>query len=460
MNTHIDFAKIFFKVLKKKCYLNTFNFNSIIMKYFERKLLEELKKWTQRREILAIKGPRQSGKTTLLEMLREELEKEVGEENIVFLTFEDLEVREKFEADAKEFISSFIFDKARYYFLLDEFHYVKDGGQKLKLLYDTLKNTKFVITGSSSLELRGETAAYLTGRMFSFELLPFSFYEFLNARDKRFARIYSERNSLVENLINGQNFSIKEGSDIFVDDLLKLLDEFIRFGGYPEVIKSKRDEEKLIVLKNIINTYIDKDIIKFLNITDALKFKRILTLLSSICGNILRYEGICTYSNTYYKEVVHILDILQQTYVIDLLRPYHRNLVTELRKNPKVYFVDHGLRNYLINNFSELEVRVDKGALAENFILNRLKALVGDKGIIHFWRTTAKAEVDFVIEMPDRLIPIEVKFEPFKKEKVPKGLFSFIRAYSPAVAIVVTKNFLAEKVVEKTRVEFIPIVYF
>ncbi len=86
-------------------------------------------------------------------------------------------------------LNSFIFDREIYYFFLDKFHYVKEDGQRLKLLYDTLKNTKFVITSSSSLELRGETAAYLTGRSFSFELLPFNFYEFLNARDKRFARI-------------------------------------------------------------------------------------------------------------------------------------------------------------------------------------------------------------------------------------------------------------------------------
>ena len=432
------------------------------MEYLERELLEELKKWIERREILAIKGPRQSGKTTLLMMLKEELEKKVAEENIIFLTFEDLEVREKFETAPKEFIRSFIFDAGRHYFLLDEFHYVKEGGQRLKLLYDTLKNTKFVITGSSSLELRRETASYLTGRLFSFELFPFNFFEFLNARDKRFARIYMERNRIIKNLLyEGEgDFSIKEGSDIFIDDLLKFLNEFINYGGYPEVIKSEREEEKLIVLKNIVNTYIDKDIVNFLNITDALKFKRILTLLSSVCGNILRYEEICSYSNTYYKDVVRILDILQQTYIIDLVRPYHRNMVTELRKNPKVYFLDSGLRNYLINNFSALDVRVDKGALAENFVFNRLKSVVGDKGIIHFWRTTAKAEVDFVVEMPDRLIPVEVKFEPFKKEKIPRGLFSFIKTYSPAIAIVVTKSFSGERIVDKTKVKFIPIVYF
>nr|CBH38792.1 conserved hypothetical protein [uncultured archaeon] len=427
------------------------------MELYERELLPELVKWLDRREILAIKGPRQSGKTTLLEMLSTVLEQRVRAENIIFLTFEDLEVREKFVTAPKEFITSFI-TEGRYYFLLDEFHYVRDGSQKLKLLYDTLKNVKFVITGSSSLELRAETAAYLTGRMFSFDLLPFNFYEFLKARDKRFARIYKERNTMVRNLLYGHDFVMN--GDIFVDDLLKFLDEFINYGGYPEVIKSEGEEERRIVLKNIVNTYIDKDIVNLLKISDALKFKRVLTFLASICGNILSYQEICLNSSTYYKEVVRILDILQQTYVIDLIRPYHRNQVTELRKSPKVYFVDSGLRNYLINNFSALDIRVDKGALAENFVLDRLKYLVGDKGIIHFWRTTAKAEVDFVIEMPDNLIPIEVKFKPFVKEKVPKGLISFIRTYSPALAVVVTKNFVGEKEVDETMVKFIPIVYF
>lgn len=329
----------------------------------------------------------------------------------------------------------------------------------MKLLYDTVKNAKFVITGSSSLELRGETAAYLVGRMFSFELLPFNFYEFLNARDKRFARIYRARNRLVKNLIlSGTDFAFGE-EDIFLDDLLKFLSEFITYGGYPEVIKSKSKEEKLMVLKNIVNTYIDKDIVNFLNIADALKFKRVLTVLASTSGNIVKYEAICRNSNTYYKELVSVFDILQQTYIVDVIKPYHRNLVTELRKNPKIYFIDPGLRNYLINNFSELAVRVDKGALAENFVLNRLKGMVGDQGLVHFWRK-AKAEVDFVVGLPDRLIPVEVKFESFTREKIPKGLLSFIKTYSPAVAVVGTKNFSGEKMVDKTDVKFIPIVYF
>jgi len=430
------------------------------MEYLERELLEEVRKWLDRREILAIKGPRQSGKTTLLEMLKNRLA--VGEDHIIFLTFEDLEVRDKFETAPKEFINSFMLDAGRYYFLLDEFHYVKNGGQRLKLLYDTVKNAKFVITGSSSLELRGETAAYLVGRMFSFELLPFNFYEFLNARDKRFARIYRARNRLVKNLIlSGTDFALRE-EDIFLDDLLKFLSEFIIYGGYPEVIKSKSNEEKLMVLKNIVNTYIDKDIVNFLNIADALKFKRVLTVLASTSGNIVKYERICRNTSTYYKELVSVFDILQQTYIVDVIKPYHRNLVTELRKNSKIYFIDPGLRNYLINNFSELAVRVDKGALAENFVLNRLKGMVGDqdRGLVHFWRTKAKAEVDFVVELPDRLIPIEVKFEPFNKEKITTGLLSFIKAYSPDNAVVVTREFLGERIVDKTDVKFIPIVYF
>jgi predicted AAA+ superfamily ATPase len=141
------------------------------MKYYERILLEKVKKWIDRKEIIAIKGCRQSGKTTLLEMLKDWLiKKGVKEENIVYLTFEDREILEKFSLNPKDFVKRFITSEEKYYFLIDEAHYCKDIGQKLKLLYDTYKNIKFVITGSSSLEITSETAKFLVGRMFSFEL--------------------------------------------------------------------------------------------------------------------------------------------------------------------------------------------------------------------------------------------------------------------------------------------------
>jgi len=427
------------------------------MEYFERNLLEEIKKWMDRREIIAIKGPRQSGKTTLLEMLKEWLIKEKGvdEEDIVFITFEDRELLEKFELDPKSFVRRFVGER-KVYFMIDEAHYCRDIGQKLKLLYDLYKNIKFIITGSSSLEITSETARFLVGRLFSFELLPLNFHEFLKVRDKNLARIYIEKNRQIRKFIfEGKNFEIEE-KDIFIKELLEYLNEYLVFGGYPEVIKAKSEEEKRIVIKNIFNTYIEKDVLAYLQITDVTRFRRLISILAFTSGNLISYEKLSSYCDTYFKNIVRLLDILQQTYVIKLLRPFHRNLVTELRKNPKVYFYDYGLRNYAINNFNDLELREDAGKLAENFVLNQLET---EELFINFWRTTAKAEVDFVLSDINRIIPIEVKFESFKKPKITRSFHSFLKNYKPKNALVVTKDFWGEKEIGKTKVKFVPIVY-
>jgi len=429
------------------------------MKYFERELFWEVKKWVGRKEIIVIKGPRQSGKTTLLEMIKEWLEqkKGVNQENIIFLTFEDMENREKFEESPKEFIRSFILkENEKYYFLLDEVHYVKNCGQKLKLIYDLFKNVKFIVTGSSSLELTNMTAKYLVGRLFSFELFPFSFYEFLLVKNKRMAKIYMEKHSIIKQfLLESKDFKITK--DIFINDILKLLNQYLTFGSYPEVIKAGNEEEKKIILKNVYNTYIEKDIVSFLKIYDTIRFKKLVTMLSSLVGKILRYENLTTTCDSYYKEIIEWINVLEQTYVVRVVRPFHKNLVTELKKNPKLYFVDSGLRNYPLGDFSSFFVRSDRGEIAENFVFNQLNYIFEEK--INFWRTTSKAEVDFVVA-GSTMIPVEVKFKELKKEKISKSFHSFINSYSPKLAVVVTKNFWGEKIVGKTLVKFIPIAYF
>jgi hypothetical protein len=432
------------------------------MEYYERILLEKVKKWIDRREIIAIKGPRQSGKTTLLEMLKDWLiKKGIKEKNIIYLTFEDREILEKFAINPKDFIKKFIErENERYYFLIDEAHYCEDIGQKLKLLYDIYKNIKFIVTGSSSLEITSKTAKFLVGRLFSFELLPLNFFEFLNAKDKKLAKIFLEKNEKIANFITkGEDFEIPE-KDIFVDEFLKYLEEFLIFGGYPAVVKAKGEEEKKIILKNIFNTYLEKDIISYLQITDTIKFRKLVSLLSYTIGNLISFENLAANCQSYFKEITYLLDVLQQTYIIRILRPFHKNLVTELRKNPKVYFFDYGLRNYTINNFNSLEIREDAGRLAENFVLNEITYLLEESMFVNFWRTTAKAEVDFVLSAVDRLIPIEVKFEFLRKEKIKRSLYSFIKTYSPKSAIVVTKDFWGSKRINETEVKFIPICYF
>ena len=141
---------------------------------FKRDIENDLFRWLDRREAYAIKGPRQSGKTTLLRILEKKL-KEQGL-NTVFLTFEDPDVLEAFEANAREYIKSFMVQDGKYYVFIDEYHYASDPGKSLKLLYDTFENVKFIVTGSSSLELGGAMARFLVGRVFFFEILLFRFF--------------------------------------------------------------------------------------------------------------------------------------------------------------------------------------------------------------------------------------------------------------------------------------------
>ncbi len=427
------------------------------MENIDRVVFHDIKKWMFRREILAIKGPRQSGKTTILGMLRDWLiiEKKVSENNIFLVTFEDRELLNQFMLDTKEFIKRYIPEKEQFYLFIDEAQYCKDLGQKLKYIYDTYKNIKLVITGSSSLELTSSTGAFLVGRMFSFELLPLSFKEFLSFKNPSLAKIYGEKKEEIMNFIS-RNKLIAENKGIFKEELLNYLDEYLTFGGYPEVVKANNDEEKRVILKNLYNTYVEKDILLYLQITDEIKFSKLVSVLSSINGGLISYDKLASECNSYFKEIIQLLDILQQTFIIRLLRPYHKNLVTELRKNPKLYFYDFGLRNYAVNNFSGIQLREDTGRSIENFIFNELSEISNK---INFWRTTNKAEVDFVVEISEELIPIESKFESMKKPKITRSFHSFINSYKPKKAIVLTKDFQGVKKIENTTVLFIPVLY-
>jgi len=421
---------------------------------YPRDVLTNLNKWIDRKEAYAIKGPRQSGKTTILKLLQETL----SGKKVIFLNFEDPDVLEAFEANPKEYIKSYITTSDRHYFLMDEYHYVKNCGKTLKLLYDLFENAKFIVTGSSSLELCGAMAKFLVGRVFFFELFPFSFHEFLTAKEPRLANIYREKNHQIkEFLLNDTTLSV-ETRDIFHNEFTPLLNEFITFGGYPAVITAEDTETKKIILKNIYDTYISKDIIEFIKVSNPSKYRCIVRTLAALNGKILNYNELSSTCQTYYKETKQIISILQETYITQLIQPFHTNPITELKKNPKVYFHDIGLRNHILNNFNPLDKRTDTGALIENHTLLCLRNLFPDK-TLNYWRTTAKAEVDFVIQHDDKLTPVEAKYQTFQRPKISRSLRSFIRTYKPQKALVITRDYWSQEKIENTEVLFVPAHY-
>ncbi len=432
--------------------------NTDMEEYYERELTETVKSWIERKEVIAIKGPRQSGKTTLLRMLINWLKEERGvdEGHIIFKTMEDPDFREQFDKKPRDTVESYLADGEKHYFFLDEFHYLADGGEKLKFMYDTTENVKFIITGSSSLELTGSTSKHLVGRMFSTELYPFSFWEFLNVKEKRLARIYEKKNVRVMDFIRqGTELDVEE--DPFVSDFQDFFKEFILYGSYPEVIKSDSVEMKKTVLKNLFDTYITRDIVALLRIQESSEMRRFVRILSSQLGGMIKYSNLSDSGDLYYKKTKEFLSVLEETYVIDLIKPYHKNLRTELRKNPKVYFVDPGLRNHALKNFLPVENRRDQGEMVENFVLSQLRCHGAEE--VNYWRTRGQAEVDFIYRHGMETIPIEVKYKSFNSPRISRGYRSYISTYRPKRAVVVTKDFWGEDMIQDTEVKFIPVCY-
>ena len=278
--------------------------------------------------------------------------------------------------------------------------------------------------------LAQESLKYLVGRVFIFNLYPLSFEEILQYRDKN-----------LYDLLDKESHPSEEVNKI----LKKYYEEFIRYGGYPRVILASSLEEKETVLSNIYNTYILKEIKGILNIKDEYKLTKLMHALALQIGNIINYHELCTITSSSYLEIIQSIQILQKTYVLAECRPYYQNKRTELVKAPKSFFIDTGFRNAIIKNFQPLSERPDQGALYENSIASEL---LKNGYEIRYWRTKAKAEVDFVIDQNSEIIPIEVKISA---THIPKSLHSFIEKYNPWIGAIISPQAEQQKNTEIIR---------
>ncbi len=421
--------------------------------FVPRMIFPDILAWLDEREIIVITGARQTGKTTLLYKLREHL---TGRP-VVYVNFEYSSQLESFTQSPIDFVSLQLADSGVTYFLFDEFQYVADAGKTLKLLFDTFSGrAKFIVTGSSSLEIQ-EIAGYLVGRAVFFELAPFSFAEFLSAKDVKLHRLWQKKHAELLAFLQRPTSSL-ETHWIFQEEMSQRFEEYVVYGGYPAVALSKPSlrEQRL---ESLMDTYVEKDVIHFLRISDALGFKKLVRLLAVQVGNLLNFSSLQADAGLSYREVRRFVALLEQTFIVKLLRPYAANPATEIKKSPKVYFVDTGLRNSLVADFRPLELRPDKGAVVENVVCNQL--LLGQRrDALRFWRTKQGAEVDFILTAPTQeLIPIEVKFQMLSRPALPSGLQRFIKKYHPHKAVVLNRNLIARTTIESTDVLFFPLFF-
>lgn len=423
---------------------------------FPRDVLEKITPFLGSREIIAVVGPRQAGKTTVLKLLFNNLQ---TSRKCVFLTFENLTDREIFDNDIENFKK--LYCLAYEVVFIDEFQYGRDAGQKLKYLFDTTK-TKFIISGSSSLEIK-QTGRYLVGRVLTFNLYPLSFSEFLKVKNEALWGVVEPVYQKIAELFAGNPRAalvdpIK--SRRLKTRLVDCFNQYLVYGGYPRIAAAGEKEDRKIILGSIVDNYLLREIKSLLHLATENELLLLSKFLSLSAGKLVSYNELSSSTGLSFTEVKKHINILEETFILKRIYPYYRNRRTELVKTPKVYFTDLGFRNRIIDNFSLPAQRTDMGALAENFMFNWRHNHVLGRPPARFWRTKSQAEVDLVIESGGGLIPIEVKHSPAASKTIGKSLHSFISKYSPEAAVVTTNDTVGFRQVGKTGIWFVPVFYF
>lgn len=413
--------------------------------YIKRDIEDGVKKYIRKPEIIAVVGPRQSGKTTLLKQIFKSLKK------AVYVDFEDRDILNLFNNDIKSFYS--LKAKGADYLFIDEFQYASDGGRKLKYLFDTYK-TKIIISGSSVLDLTHQAVKYLVGRIFIFYLYPFTFAEFLRYKNPAlYGNVYLEIKEKTGQFLYTKKKIPPAVNEQVIKEIHKYYAEYTVFGGYPRVVLAGDKEERIIVLKNIYNTYLLREIRDILQLSTENELQKLVKALSFQIGSMAIYNELGRISSLDYKNLMRHLNILEKTFLIKMVTPYCKNKRTEIAKSPKIYFWDNGFRNMIIGSFQRLSERVDRGMLNENFVAGQLLKQGFD---IKYWRTKSGAEIDFVIEDREANIAVEVK-SVLSSHKTGKAVYNFREKYAVDKIIILSENL--SFIDRERRINFLPIFF-
>ena len=364
----------------------------------KRILKEQIKNQMFKGKAIVLMGSRQTGKTSLLAEIFP------SEQDALWLSGDDVDVQGLMENMTAQRMRMLLGDRKA--IVIDEAQRIKDIGLRMKVITDQMKDVQLVATGSSAFELANRLNEPLTGRKWEHQLYPLSFAEMVAHHG-----LLTEKRLLTHRLV---------------------------YGYYPEVVTSTGNERN--VLKMLSDSYMYKDVLAMGNIK---KSDKLLTLLQAIAfqvGDQVSYSELASTVGIDVKTVESYIDVLEKCYIIFRLPSLSRNLRNELKNNRKIYFYDNGIRNALISNFSQMELRTDSGALWENFAISeRIKFTAYNRLWCnrYFWRTHEQKEIDYVEDSDGILSAFEFKYNPKKKVTVPKH---FAEAYPDAKFRVITPD--------------------
>ena len=389
---------------------------------FDRKVASDILKTIDSREIIFLLGTRQVGKTTLSKMVA----KQSKFKHIFFFDLEDKEYRELFDSISVRSLKHIfklegINIKERNLIVFDEIQLLRDPSNMLKLLHDHFENLKIIATGSSSLQIKAKFTDSLAGRKRVFVINPLDFDEFLLFKgEDRLLRLRKMFNSEKDKL------SLKPLIRANRQRFLELLNEYIIFGGYPEIALIDSKKEKIEKLDSIASSYIQKDIRDLINIENIEGYNNLIRYLSINTGSLINISTISSTISLSTPTVKKYINILKETFIIDELKPFFTNKNKEISKNGKIYFKDTGIRNLQLKNFNNLFIRTDTGELYENYLFNRLDNQELDTSLF-LYRTQSKTEIDFITIKEEIASLYEVKSSSFSK--IPKAILEFEKKY-------------------------------
>ncbi len=349
------------------------------------RVFQKLDSFLKPNKALIIQGPRQVGKTTLMEDFLSTSSKKIKK-----VTGDDIIVHSVLGSRSLKTIVTFC--EGNEIIAIDEAQKIPHIGIGMKLMVDNIPGIRIIATGSSSFELAGQTGEPLTGRKTTLMLFPIAQMEMLHHMNR---------------------FELKES-----------LNDFLVYGSYPTVITSETSIEKVDLLNELAASFLFKDILDFERIRSPQILIDLLRLLAFQIGSEVSINELSQNLKIDNKTVKRYIELLEKAYIILTLRGYSGNLRKEISKKAKYYFYDNGIRNAVIANFNPLEMRNDKGQLWENFlVIERLKKQVYSRFYANnfFWRTWSGKEVDFVEERDGKLLGYEFKWS--SKTKRPPRLW-------------------------------------
>jgi uncharacterized protein len=354
--------------------------------YIIQKHLENLKRALTPGKAVIIYGARRTGKTTLVMQFLQDVD-----EPYLLVSGEDITVQGYLASHSIEKLSAFV--GANRLLVVDEAQKVPNIGANLKLIIDHIPGIRIIATGSSSFDLARAVGEPLTGRKTTLRLYPLAQLEIgqIEQRHQTDANLESR----------------------------------LIYGSYPEVVLTNDNRAREQYLREIVASYLYKDVLELDGIRHSAKISRLLQLMAFQVGKEVSYTELGTSLGMSKNTIERYLDLLEKAFVIQKLCGFSRNLRSEITKNSRYYFLDNGVRNALINNFNALELRNDVGELWENYlVIERLKRqeYLLEQANNYFWRTYTKKEIDLVEEREGKLFGYEMKWGA-ARAKPPKEWF-------------------------------------